>query len=452
MTPLRYRLLPRGLLARASLLVLIPFMGLQLALILAFWFGHWQPLTERLSRAVINELALLIDGYETQSLQNETRTTVEPTELFVDFNALSDLGIRAASIPGEVDEALDQQRAISTLDRQLRRRLRDLYPTRAFTVDSRYRDQNVLITISQNTAEPLPRHYRFLIDRGRLFSEAGLNFLLFILIAGVVFLLPSHLFLRGQVRPIRNLAREAAAYGRGAPVTSQDPRGAIEVRQAIQAFRDMRARITRALDHRTNMLSGVSHDLRTPLTRLKLQLALIDQNQERDEMEKDVLEMEAMLNGYLDYAKGAVAEQERLIILADLVKQAAETSKWPNIDITFEALSPIALKGRETALIRLISNLIANAERHANRLWIEVRGTARNATLILSDNGPGIDPLDYDRVLQPFQRLNEGRNLDDASVGLGLSICVDIARTHGGTLILGQAPQGGLQVRVTLPA
>ena len=452
MKPLRYRLLPRGLLARASLLLLVPFMGLQLVLILAFWFGHWQPLTDRLSRAVVNELALLIDGYETRTLEDKNRYTDARTELFVNLNALSDLGIRAASIQGQVDMALNEQRNISTLDRQLRRRLTQLYPTRVFTVDSHFRDQQVLITISQETAGETTRHYRFLIDRRRLFSEAGLNFLLFILIAGVVFLLPSYLFLRGQVRPIRNLAREAAAYGRGAVVTDTGVHGAIEVRQATLAFRDMRARITRALDHRTNMLSGVSHDLRTPLTRIKLQLALMDPSDERNDLEQDVMEMEAMVNGYLEYAKGTVAEEEKLIILADLVQQVASPDKWPSVKIIFATLNPIALKARKLALSRLISNLISNAQRHAEHIWIEVHGTAHDATFLLSDDGPGIDPADYDRVLQPFQRLNEGRNLDEAGVGLGLSICVDIVRSHGGHLALDRAPQGGLQVRITFPA
>ncbi|MGB0784892.1 MAG: ATP-binding protein [Alphaproteobacteria bacterium] len=453
MPAFRYRILPRGLLARAGLLLLIPFMGLQLVLILAFWFGHWQPHTDRLTKAVVNELALLIDGYETQTLSGEPADGDERTELFVNLNALSDLGIRAASIPGQVDLVLDRQRVTSTLDRQLRRRLAALYPTRAFTVDSSFGGTQVLVTISQETAGLMPRHYRFLVDRGRLFSDAGLNFLLFILISGVIFLLPSYQFLRGQVRPIRNLAREAAAYGRGVAADQETrAQGAIEVRQAIQAFRDMRARITLAVDQRTNMLSGVSHDLRTPLTRLKLQLALMDPGPEREGLEGDVLEMEAMLEGYLDYAKGTAPEEDHLIILADLVQQAAEPSKWPDLKVNLKPLSPIALKGRKTALTRLVSNLLSNAQRHANNVWLEVHGTARSATLIVSDDGPGIEPADFERVLQPFQRLDEGRNLDAAGVGLGLSVCVDIARSHGGALTLGHSTHGGLEVKVKLPA
>lgn len=453
-TARRRSILPRGLLARAGLLIFAPFVTLQIVLILFFWFGHWLPLTERLTQAVGDELDLLIAGFESGQLAGDPSDGVtEAEDLFVNLDALSNLGIRAASIPGPVDPDLDRPVLFSTLDRQLRRYLESLFPGRAFAVDIQFRSELVLITIDQETGEgEAARHYRFLVDRGRLFSETGTNFLLLIVIAGFLIFVPSYLFLRGQVRPIRNLAREAAAYGRGTLVQDIPVRGATEVRQATRAFRDMRARITRAVEQRTNMLSGVSHDLRTPLTRLKLQLALMEPGPDRDGLEEDVTEMEAMLEGYLDYARGNVAEDDHLIILADLVQQAAQPAKWPNLKIHIGSLDPIAVKGRRTGLLRLLNNLLSNAQRHADEAWISIQGGPRHAKIIVQDDGPGIPEEDLDRVLQPFQRLDEGRNLDEAGVGLGLTVCQDIARSHGGDLRLKQAPQGGLEVTLSLPA
>ena len=449
----RRSFLPRGLLPRAGLLLLLPFVTFQTVLIIVFWFRHWQPHTDRLTLAVTNELDLLVSGYETRQLSDEPGGISDQTDLFVNLDALRNLGIRAASIRGPVDLDLDRPVSQSTLDRQLRRRLTALFPGRQITVDSQFRSDQIFIAVEQIVEEGQDtRHYRFFVNRARLFSEAGINFLFLIIFAGLLILLPSYMFLRSQVRPIRNLAREAAAYGRGAPIADGAVKGAMEVRQATQAFRDMRARITRALNQRTNMLSGVSHDLRTPLTRLKLQLALMDPCPVREGLEADVKEMEVMLEGYLDYARGNVPEEDHLIILSDLVRKVADGTKWPGLKVSFGQLSSIAVKGRRTALIRLLNNLLANAQRHADAVWIEVQGTARWAKILVQDNGPGIDPENYDRVLQPFQRLDEGRNLDEAGVGLGLTVCEDIVHLHGGRLNLGQAPQGGLQVSVKLPA
>jgi len=450
----RRSFLPRGLLARSGLLIFAPFITLQLILIVFFWFGHWQPLTDRLTRAVADELDLLITGFESGQLPGDPSDGVtEQEDLFVNLDALTNLGIRAASIRGPVDPDLNRPILFSTLDRQLRRHMGTLFPGREFAVDTQFRPDLVLITVDQEAEENVPpRHYRFLVDRGRLFSEAGINFLFLILIVGFLILIPSFLFLRGQVRPIRNLAREASAYGRGAPIEDIPVRGATEVRQATRAFRDMRARITRAVEQRTNMLSGVSHDLRTPLTRLKLQLALMEPGPDRDGLEEDVTEMEAMLEGYLDYARGNVAEDDHLIILADLVQQTAQPGKWPGLTIHFGTLDPIAVKGRRTGLLRLLNNVLSNAQRHADAAWVSIQGGPRHAKLIVQDNGPGIPEEDYERVLQPFQRLDEGRNLDEAGVGLGLTVCQDIARSHGGDLTLAASPQGGLQVTLRLPA
>ena len=439
-----------GLLARAVLLILLPFISLQIILIGFFWFWHWQPHTERLTRAVTNELSLLVSGYETRTLSATAQSGNDPQDLFVNLDALNNLGIRAVSIRGPIDQSLDRPLATSTLDRQLRRNLATLFPGRGVTVDSRFRANQILIMVDQHL-EGGQGHYRFFVDRARLFSQTGFNFLILIIVAGILILLPSLAFLRGQVRPIRNLAREAAAYGRGAPLAESPVRGAREVRQATRAFRDMRARITRAVEQRTKMLSGVSHDLRTPLTRMKLQLALMEPGPDRDGLAADLAEMEAMLQGYLDYARGNVQEADRLIILADLVRDVAKPEKWPGLTIHFGFLEDVAVSGRYMALLRLLTNLLANAQVHAQSVWLEVHASAHHARILVQDDGTGIDEEDYDRVLQPFQRLDEGRNVDEAGVGLGLTVCQDIAHSHGGHLTLGQAPQGGLQVSLTLP-
>lgn len=449
----RRSFLPRGLLARAGLLLLLPFLTFQLILCFLFWFGYWQPHTDRLTFAVTNELNLLVSGYETRQLSGTASSSDDQADLFVNLSALTNLKIRATSIRGAVDWSLDRPLPQSTLDRQLRRYLAVLFPGRSVTVDSQFRSDQVLITVDQQVAQGQdPRHYRFLINRARLFSEAGAIFLFLTIFIGFLILVPSYLFVRGQVRPIRNLVREAQAYGRGAPISEEPVRGAQEIRHATQAFRDMRARITRAVEQRTNMLSGVSHDLRTPLTRLKLQLALMEPGPDRDGLAADAAEMEAMLEGYLDYARGNVQEDDHLIILADLIQQVAEPAKWPGLAIHFGTWDQIAVKGRKTALIRLFNNLLSNAQRHADAVWISIEGNARRVKISLQDDGPGINPEDYDRVLQPFQRLDEGRNLDEAGVGLGLTVCEDIVKNHGGRLKLGPSAEGGLRITVFLPA
>lgn len=445
-------LLPRGLVARAGLIFVLPFFALQSLLLLFFWFGHWQPLTDRLTKAVVNELDLLVSGFESQQIEGTTLGG-EEDPLFVNLAALRRLGISAASMQGGVDMGLDRPRWASTLDNQLRASLATSFPGRAVTVDVRFRSSIVLIALDQQVAEGVEaRHYRFLVARSRLFSETGLNFLYLILIGGLLILVPSYLFLRGQVRPIRNMAREAAAYGRGEAIEDGPIRGADEIRKATLAFRDMRARITRAVDQRTNMLSGVSHDLRTPLTRFKLQLAMMEEGPDKAGLEEDLAEMEAMLEGYLDYARGNVQEDDHLIILGDLVQQAASPQKWPNLKIELGSLAEVAVKGRKTALLRLLNNLLSNAQRHADTVWIDIQRSERLAKIIVQDDGPGIEAEDLARVLQPFQRLDEGRNLDEGGVGLGLTVCEDIVRHHGGRLHLARAPQGGLQVTVQLPA
>ena len=448
MRPLRFWL--QGFLSRAMLLLLVPFFLLQLLLMLFFWFGHWQPLTSRLTAAVIYELDLLISAFETQQLSAPQAEGTE--DLFVNLDALQNLGIRAASVAGPIDMSLDQPLARSTLDRQLRHRLAILFPARQVAIDTITRPDATLIFVEQQVNEGQgQRHYFFSIARARLFSEAGLNFLYLMLILGALIVLPSLIFLRNQVRPIRRLARDAAAFGRGEMPEDGPLRGAREVRQAILAFRDMRGRIRRAVEQRTNMLSGVSHDLRTPLTRLKLQLALMDDGPDKQGFEADLTEMEAMLEGYLDYARANMAEDDHLIILADLVRQAAAAQKWPKLTIHFVEMDEVAIKGRKIALLRLVNNLLANAQRHAQSVWIALTRSQTRVTLSIYDDGPGIAEEDRARVLQPFQRLDEGRNLDEAGIGLGLTVCQDIARGHGGRLVLSHSLHGGLLVQLILP-
>ena len=445
------------------LLLLVPFFLLQVLLILVFWFGHWQPLTNRLTSAVVNELDLLVTAFEGQQFNLVVQDgDAGSADLFVNLSALQNLGIRAASVRGAVDMGLDRPLRRSTLDRQLRRRLQALFPQRQIAIDIVSRPNVALIFIEQQMQDDQgARHYFFTVARARLFSDVGLNFLYLMLVLGSLIVVPSLVFLRNQVRPIRRLARDAIAFGRGETITESRIRGAREVQQAASAFHDMRLRIRRAVEQRTNMLSGVSHDLRTPLTRLKLQLALMDAGDDKAAMEADLLEMENMLEGYLDYARTNVAEDAHLLILSDLVRNAAEPQKWPGLSIQLEHLDDAAIRGRPIALLRLLNNLLANAQRHATTVWIGIERNSKHLILSLWDDGPGIAEADRERVLQPFQRLDEGRNLDEAGVGLGLTVCQDIARDHGGRLSLGNSPhatthkdgetQAGLMVQLILP-
>jgi two-component system osmolarity sensor histidine kinase EnvZ len=263
------------------------------------------------------------------------------------------------------------------------------------------------------------------------------------------------LFLRNQVRPIERLALAADAFGKGRAVPDFHPYGATEVRRAARAFLTMRQRIERHVTQRTEMLAGISHDMKTPLSRMKLQLAMMPEGPDIQAMRGDITEMEYMLDEYLDFARGEGGEQSTPEDLSELVRDAAAASAgahgMESANIAVEAPGPIEIYIKRKALRRCITNLIDNALKFGRQVQVAVTRDERFARIVVDDDGPGIPPERRDEAFRPFHRLDEGRNLQAGGSGLGLAIARDIARAHGGDILLEKSPMGGLRATVRLP-
>ncbi len=267
----------------------------------------------------------------------------------------------------------------------------------------------------------------------------------------MVFLLIAILFLRNQIRQIRKLAQAAESFGRGVDTPEFRPSGATEVRTAARAFIVMRERIKRQLRTRTDMLAGISHDLCTPLTRMKLQLAMIPDREVAKELTGDVQQMEHMIEEYLDFARGDVREDSARISVNSLLEEIIADYRRSNADIVLEVTQDSIAELRVIAFRRMLHNLIDNAVRYGKRCRVTLKGQANAFEIAIDDEGPGIPADKRDEVFQPFRRLDPSRNVNTGGVGLGLTIARDIVLSHGGSITLGNAPQGGLRVVVRLP-
>jgi two-component system osmolarity sensor histidine kinase EnvZ len=284
----------------------------------------------------------------------------------------------------------------------------------------------------------------------RLFSYTAFVFIGWVVGASMLLTWIAVIFMRNQVRPIRRLALAAESFGKGRDTMRLKPAGALEVRQAAAAFVTMRDRIRRQIVQRTEMLAGVSHDLRTPLTRMKLQLALQPDGEDTEELRADVTEMETMIEAYLAFARGEGGETPQRIDLALMLRDVVDGLPGSQA-VTVDAEPPIMLEIRPTAMKRCLGNLIGNALRYARTVHVSASWRQRTAAIVIDDDGPGIPPESREEVFRPFFRLDPSRNAATGGVGLGLSIARDIAHGHGGEIDLQDSPMGGLRVVLTLP-
>lgn len=293
---------------------------------------------------------------------------------------------------------------------------------------------------------------RVFAKRSQAYASNTHIFLLWMVGTSLVLLFIAILFLRNQIRPIQKLAEAAEGFGKGhALPDSFRPRGAIEVRQASLAFIRMRERIEKQIEQRTEMLAGVSHDLRTILTRFKLQLAMSEPSDDIAAMEKDIDDMQSMLEGYLDFAKGDVEEETGELDLREALDEIAAQGRLHDREVVVSVLGRRDIVVRPVAFRRLLANIASNAFRHAERLEVVAQVSRGRLTLTMDDNGPGIPEDERDDVFRPFYRIDDARNLDKSGTGLGLSIARDVARKHGGDIVLDDSPLGGLRVTVRLP-
>jgi two-component system osmolarity sensor histidine kinase EnvZ len=429
--------MPHGLYARALLIVIMPLVVLQS--IVAFLFAERQSSVVNfyLSSAVTREIATLIDVYKTfPPGANRTqlrRIAQDRLGLVVDFLPVTDL-----PPPGP-------KPFFSSLDQELSNEIRKQIGL-PFWIDTVGRSSIVEIRIKLDDTI-----MRVFAPRADAYNSNSLRFLMWMVLTSVVVLTIAILFLRNQIKPIVRLADAAEAFGKGREAPNFRPRGAREVRRAAAAFLEMKIRIERSIEQRTTMLAGVSHDLRTVLTRFKLELALLGDSPEVEAIKKDVDEMAAMLEAYLAFARGDTGEQSAPTDIAALLEELRLDIERHGHRATAAFHGPAEVTVRPAAFKRCLANLVSNAARFASTVAITGHRDHRWLTVTVDDDGPGIPQQLREDVFKPFLRLDDARNQDEGGTGLGLAIARDIARSHGGDITLGASPMGGLRATVKVP-
>ncbi|MGL3604953.1 ATP-binding protein [Rhizobium sp. G187] len=434
---LRYRL-PTGLFARSILIIILPMLILQTVVAFVFMERHWQLVTERLSAAVTRDISAVIELLDRYP-------GAEDFDQIVDV-AASRLNLIVSREPGTELPPPRPRPFFSILDQilsdEIERQIR-----RPFWIDTvgDSRLVEIRIVLGDNTL-------RILARRSEAYASNTHIFLVWMVSTALVLIVISILFLRGQIRPILALADAAESFGKGQrPPGGFSPRGADEVRRAGLAFILMRERIERQIEQRTAMLAGVSHDLRTILTRFRLQLALTGDGPELDSLNQDVDDMQSMLEGYLEFAKGEIEEDVGCLDLTVLFSKLDDDFALHGKTLTWRIEGESTVQVRPNAFARLVTNLASNARRYANTLEIVARQTPKWLVVTFDDDGPGIPADSRDDVFKPFFRLDEARNLDASGTGLGLAIARDIARSHGGNVVLEDSHLGGLRAVIRVP-
>jgi two-component system osmolarity sensor histidine kinase EnvZ len=432
-------ILPKGLYGRSLLIVILPMVLLQAAVASVFMERHWELVTHRLSAAVARDIGAIIDLYKVYppAPGDDRLKAIAADRFYIDVEVLPK-GPLPPPMPRTFFAELDP--LTSALPEEITKQIR-----RPFWIDTVGRSGLMEIRVDLGDGV-----LRMFAHRSLAYEPNVHIFILWMLGAAVVLLSVAILFLRNQIRPILRLAGAAEDFGKGRDFDFR-PHGAREVRQAGYAFIEMKRRVERALEQRTAMLNGVSHDLRTILTRFKLSLAMMEDQPEIEPLQKDVDEMQGMLEGYLAFARGDAGEatvSTDLRIILDELKADAERH---GASVSVETSGVLEMKVRPSAIKRCLGNLVANAQRHGDRIALQALREQRFITVNVDDDGPGIAPEYREDVFRPFYRLDDARNQDEGGAGLGLAIARDIARSHGGDVSLGTSVMGGLRASVRLP-
>ena len=427
-------ILPKRLFYRALLIVAIPVLVLQLIITIVFFDSLWIKTNKGMTRALINEVSTFIKVYENEKIDNKELTNL--FSLFLDLNI-------------ELNENKNfdteyNERWFSPIDRTLRRELKSNFGSEKFWLDTTSYKELIDLRIKYQAG-----YFKFLVPRDRVTSSSARIFALWITIPAIIMILISLIFLKNQTRPIITLARASERFGKGEEVEEFKPSGALEIRQAGHEFNKMRKRIQRHLNQRTEMLSGISHDLRTPLTRMKLQIAFIKDKNLAEKLTEDINEMEKMLNEYLQFTSSSYMEKDEIFNLSELIEVLI--NKYSNQNITQDLLPRVYINGRRNLINRCLNNLIDNALKYADKVKINLHKKNTHLFIIIDDDGPGIPKDERDNVFKPFYKIDKGRTDSKSSVGLGLSIASDIIRSHGGNIKLEKSKMNGLSVKIFLP-
>jgi two-component system osmolarity sensor histidine kinase EnvZ len=431
------RLLPHGLMGRSLLIIVTPLIVVQLVSTYIFYASHWDTVAKRLANGLAGDVGAVIESMrafpEPDSRLRVLRIAANKMDLDIRFH---DGGI-LPNVPVAAPVGIMETALYDAIAERVQR---------PFQIDAASFEREVAIRVQ--LSDGLLEAF---VPRKRLFSSTTYIFVLWMVGTSLLLLGIATVFMRNQVRSVRKLAAAADSFGKGQDVPNFKPEGASEVRQAAQAFNMMRERLGRQIQQRTEMLAGVSHDLRTPLTRMKLQLAIMGEIEGRADLEEDVAEMERMVEGYLAFARGEGSEKAVTTDLGALVDEVVARYRREGRDIDMHVEGQVVMPLRPHALSRALSNLIGNALRYGGHVWIKVTNRPEAAEVVVDDDGPGIPTEKREQVFKAFHRLESSRNLATGGVGLGLTIARDIVRGHGGEVVLEDSPLGGLRARVRLP-
>lgn len=430
------RILPSGLYWRSLMIIVLPMVMLQAVVTYVFMERHWQMVTEALSKSAVSDIAMLLSDYESApSEETAARLSAQSSQF---------LSMSIAFLPGETLPQISPGYE-GLLDRSIADEIR-MRIAKPYWIDSERYDDYVDIRIAYDGGV-----MRALPLRSHVYAANSHIFIVWMVAASVVLIIVALLFLRNQIRPIERLAEAAEDFGMGRDVAKFKPQGASEVRRAAAAFMQMRERIRAQIEQRTAMLAGVSHDLRTPLTRFKLQLAMLGHGPEVEDLNADVREMERMLEDYLDFVRGDPREASQITDLGALLHEIQSDALRKGQNVNLETIGDLELPLRRNAFKRCLTNIVDNAGKYANEVWVTAVRDEGDIDIIVDDNGAGIPDAQLEEVFRPFFRLDEARNLDEGGTGLGLAIARDIARGHGGDIQLARSPMGGLRAVIHVP-
>ncbi len=427
-------LLPKRLFYRALLIVAVPVIVLQIIITVVFFDSLWIKTNKGMTRALVNEVKTFIEAYN-----NDEYDKNEIINLFSIYQDLNIEYVDDKNFNFNFDE-----RWFSPIDRTLRRELKSRFGSEEFWFNTKNYKELIDLRIKYKLG-----YFKFLVPRDRVSSSSARLFGLWITVPALIMVIISLIFLKNQTRPITALAKVAERFGKGEEIEEFKPSGAAEIRQAGLEFDRMRKRINRHLNQRSEMLSGISHDLRTPLTRMKLQTAFIKDRDISNKLTEDINEMEKMLNEYLQFTNLSYKEKDELFNLSQLIDEIIE--KYDNKNISKNLSPRVYLNGRKNLIKRCINNLIDNSIKYADKVNIELSKKNTNLFIKIDDDGPGIPEKEYDNVFKPFYKIDKSRADSKSSVGLGLSIASDIIRSHGGNIKLEKSSLNGLGVKIFLP-
>jgi len=427
------KILPKRLFYRSLIIVATPIILLQIIITIVFFDSLWIKANKGMTRSLVSEVKTLFEIYKDDKTNKE--------EILDLYNKNFDFVVRFKE--NEIFPTEMPERWYSPMDRSLRRELKSAFPY-SYWFDTTSYKETVYLKIKYKNG-----FLQIFFPKNKIAPSSARIFALWITLPGLLLITIAIVFLKNQTRPIVNLAKAAEKFGKGEYIKEFRPSGAKEIRQAAYEFDKMRKRITIHLKQRSEMLSGISHDLRTPLTRLKLQLAMLKQQDLAKKMGDDIEEMERMLNEYLEFSRHQKNEETEIVNLNDIIKDIL--SKYENKKISSNIENNLTINIRPNSIKRCLANLIDNGLAYGEKVEIIVKKTLNHIVIFVDDDGPGIPENERLNVMKPFYRIDKSRGQNKSGVGLGLSITNDIIRSHGGNIALEKSPLNGLRVKISLP-